>query len=256
MGAADSRKRHRLGFVVAATAVIALTSSAVAVALINRPQPSPALCAPDDPNREPGVQGDVPSGAQPSWDCGVRPIGFLPGANGAMAVASHCAYTGGGGLSGGSGVRVIDVSDPASPTLVTVLDTGSRELLAAQVTDERGLLATRHRAEAREGQVLGRDMLVDIWDIFEDCTDPQLLGTVRIPTTSDTFGDPPAEAGGPMHNLKFNPSATKLYGSLPMHEIDLANLDDPSTWTARNLHCAITGQTYLVHKWCPGPAIS
>ena len=124
---------------------------------------------------------------------------------------------------------MIDVSDPSAPTLVRVLETSSRELLAAQVAEDRALLATRHRdTEAQDGQVLGRDMLVDVWDI-RTCTDPQLLGTVRMPTQSKIFGDPPAELGGPAHNLKFNPSATKLYGSLPLHEVDLANLEDPST---------------------------
>lgn len=212
---------------------------------------SPALCAPGDPNREPGIQGDVPSGSEPAWDCGVRAIGHLPGADGAMAVAGTCAYTG-GGKEDGTGVRVIDVRNPTRPQLVRVLDTSSRELLAAQVARHRALLATRHRdTEAQEGQVLGRDMLVDVWDI-RTCTDPQLLGTVRLPTGSKVFGDPPAETGGPAHNLKFNPSATKLYGSLPLHEVDLTNLEDPSTWTVRNLHCGITEQYHAPHKAAPG----
>lgn len=229
---------------------VALGSTTLALSITGG-EPSPAVCAPGDPNPEPGTQGDVPQGADPAWDCGVRPIGFLEGANGAMAVADHCAYTGGGALGSGHGVRVIDVSDPTAPTLVTVLDTGSRELLAAVETEGRSLLATRKRAEAREGQVLGRDMLVDVWDV-RTCTDPKLLGTVRLPTTSDVFGDPPGEVGGPAHNLKFNPSGTKLYGSLPVHEIDLTNLDDPSTWTSRNLHCTTTNQHFLPHKTAPG----
>jgi hypothetical protein len=82
-------------------------------------------------------------------------------------------------------------------------------------------------------------VLVDVWDV-STCTDPQLLGTVPFPTTNKTFGDTPNELGGPAHNLKFNPAATKLYGSLPLHEVNLANLDDPSTWSVQNLHCAIT----------------
>jgi hypothetical protein len=232
-------------------AVVLLTSStAVAVAWWEDPPRSPALCAPGDPNPEPGVQGDVPLGQYADWDCGVRPVGFLAGANGAMAVAGHCAYTG-GGQPGGTGVRVIDVSDPAAPRLAGVLDTDSRELLAAQVAGDRALLATRRRDGQQPGQVIGRDVLVDIWDIRQ-CTNPALLGTARLPTTSKVFGDPPAELGGPAHNLKFNPSATKLYGSLPLHEIDLTNLADPSTWTNRNLHCAITQQYHLPHKALPG----
>ena len=231
--------------------ILVLSSTAGAMSKTAEPERSPALCAPGDPNPEPGVQGDVPDGATPEWDCGVRPVGFLEGANGSMAVAGHCAYTG-FGLTGEPGVRVIDVSDPTAPRLVRVLDTSSRELLAAQIAGDRALLATRHRdTTAQPGQLLGRDMLVDVWDI-RTCTDPQLLGTARLPTQSDLFGDPPTEFGGPAHNLKFNPSATKLYGSLPLHEIDLANLEDPSTWSVRNLHCSITDQHHLPHKTLPG----
>lgn len=239
---------------VAAVAALAISTASTARAQSNsEPPKSPALCIPGDPNPEPGVQGDVPAGATPEWDCGVEPIGFLAGAGGSMAVAGHCAYTGTGALGGNTGVRVIDVRDPTKPRLVTALDTGSRELLAAQIAGDRGLLATRRRdTEMQPGQVLGRDMLVDIWDILADCTKPKLLGTVRLPTTSKVFGDPPAEVGGPAHNLKFNPTATKLYGSLPMHEIDLRDLDDPSTWTFRNLHCAITSQYHAPHALVPG----
>ena len=221
---------------------------------------SPALCAAGDTNREPGIQGDVPSGTDPAWDCGVRQLGFLPGANGAMAVAGTCAYTGGGAAATTAeetydGVRVIDVRDPRRPRLARVLDTGSRELLTAEVSADgsRALLATRHRDPVqRDGQVLGRDMLIDIWNIHDDCTNPQLLGTVVFPTQSKTFGDPPAELGGPAHNLKFNPSVTKLYGTMPLHEVDLTNLADPKSWTVRDLQCAITDQYHEPFVAIPG----
>jgi hypothetical protein len=99
--------------------------------------------------------------------------------------------------------------------------------------------------------VLGRDMLVDVWDI-RTCTDPQLKGTARLPTQSKIFGDPPGELGGPAHNLKFNPSATRLYGSLPLHEVNLDDLENPDSWEVENLHCAITDQHHLPHKTVPG----
>lgn len=230
---------------------LALGSTTVVLARSNGPQRSPALCGPGDQNHEPGTQGAVPFGVTPSWDCGVRPVGFVKGANGAMAAAGHCAYTG-VGIANGPGVRVIDVSDPTRPKIVRSLPTSSRELLAAQAAGDRALLATRTRETAPQpGHVLGQDVLVDVWDI-RTCTDPKLLGTVRLPTSSEIFGDPPAEFGGPAHNLKFNPSATKLYGSLPLHEIDLTNLADPSTWTVRNLHCQVSEQHFVLHKAIPG----
>jgi hypothetical protein len=213
--------------------------------------PAHALC-PDDANQEPGIQGDVPSDSDPRWDCGVHEIGFVEDAGGAMAVAGHCAYTGGGGGEHATpekgGVRVIDVSDPENPEVVKVLDTGSRELLAAEVSPDgsRAMLATRHRdTEQREGQVAGRDMLIDIWDI-RNCTDPVKLNTVVFPTQSKTFGDPPNELGGPAHNLKFNPSVTKLYGTMPLHEVDL------TTWEVRDLQCTIAEQYHETFVASPG----
>ncbi len=251
----SDRNGERVRVVLFATVIGSLLSlTAVAQTVDNDPAQSTALCAPDDPNPEPGIQGDVPSGTTPAWDCGVQSIGFLEGANGAMAVAGTCAYTGTGAPIGPSelGVRVIDVSDPTNPVLVRILETGSRELLAAEISGDRALLATRHRdTEMQDGQVLGRDVLVDIWDIHE-CTDPQLLGTVRVPPASDVLGDIPLELAGPAHNLRFNPSATKLYGSLPPHEIDLADLDDPDSWTVRNLHCIIVDQHDSIYTAIPG----
>ena len=215
---------------------------------------SPALCTPDDPNREQGMQGNTrPSGA--AWDCGVHQIGHLAGAGGAMAVAGTCAYTGGGAPEDyeHAGVRVIDVSVPTNPQLVKVLDTGSRELLAARIVGDRGVLATRHRdTEAQEGQVNGRDMLIDVWDIGADCTNPIPKGTLRFPTTAPILGDIPGELGGPGHNLALNPTATKLYGSLPVHEADITDLDDPSSWTVRDLHCMIANQYHEPYVAVPG----
>ncbi len=242
--------RERIRIVLYGTAITMLvTTAAVAQTIDREPAPSPALCAEGDPNPEPGIQGDVPIGATPDWDCGVTPIGFLEGANGAMAVADHCAYTGAGEPVGPPtlGVNVIDVSDPTAPELVRVLETGSRELLAAEVTDDRALLATRRRDDNPLNDLGQGDILVDVWDI-DDCTDPQLLGTVRIPVPVSI----PFDLAGPAHNLRFNPTATKLYGSLPPHEIDLTDLDDPNSWTVRNLHCTIVDQSDALVAQVPG----
>lgn len=243
-------ERSRIATVVGlALVVLPLALSAGAQELGADADRSPALCAEGDPNPEPGIQGDVPNGATADWDCGVEPIGFLAGANGAMAVAGTCAYTGAGAPVGPAenAVRVIDVSDPTNPVQVRTIPTGSRELLAAQVTDDRALLATRRREEHPLNDLGQGNMLIDIWDIAE-CTDPQLLGTVRIVANISI----PLELGGPAHNLRFNPTATKLYGSLPPHEIDLTDLDDPGSWTVRNLHCTIVDQDHVLFSALPG----
>lgn len=216
---------------------------------------SSAVCGPDDVP-EPGMQGEAPAGQTPAWNCGISKVGFLPDAGGTMAVAGTCAYTGGGAGADfeESGVRVIDVSDPANPRLVRVLDTGSRELLAAKITDERGILVTRgHRdKQQQEGQVLGRDLLVDVWDIFEDCTNPVHLGVLRFPTRHPVEGDPGGpDLVGPAHNLALNPTATKVYGSIPPHVGDITNLDDPDSWKVRDLYCELTKQHYEPHQLVP-----
>jgi hypothetical protein len=229
------------------------------------PNKSPAICVPEiDDQAEPGMQGEVPAGQDPHWKCGVRIIGSVEEANGEMAVAGHCAYTGGGADETDevdevhAGVRVIDVSDPTAPWVVRVLDTGSRELLAAKVSEEdpnRAILVTRHRDDVNpnpeEGRVLGQDMLVDVWDIAGDCTDPQYIRTLRFPTASKLYGDPPGETGGPVHNLTLNRTATKVYGTIPLQEADISD-PNPDHWTVRDLHCAVSNQHYEVYKQAAG----
>jgi hypothetical protein len=239
-----------------AAAVLALAGIVLPVVHAEETDPnkSPALCATGD-TPEPGMQGEVPAGLTPEWNCGVREVGQLAGANGAMAVAAHCAYTGGGlenAPSGNTGVRVIDVSDPTQPKQTTVLDTSSRELLAARVYGDRAILATRHRdTEAQDGQVVGRDMLVDVWDI-RTCTDPLLLGTLRFPTASRIHGDPPAETGGPVHTVAINLTATKIYGTIPLQEADVTDLYHPEHWTVRDLHCQVSNQHYAPYQLTSG----
>ena len=272
--APDTRRRGRLA---RWTVLIALVMSSATVGLadayLGEPTPSPANegCAEPGDRPEEGAQGSSSVGEEYAFgaggfNCGVDIVAHVPDAGGAMAAAGDCAYTGGGGaddpeVTRSGGVRVIDVSDRAQPFVARVLNTGSRELLAAHEYDQYGisLLATRHRVtEARDGQVLGRDMEVDVWDITEDCANPKLIDTITIPTTSDVFGDPPAEVGGPAHNLKFHPTRLKLYGSLPIHEIDLSVLGliprrswpEPGRWPAwpvKNRHCEISEQVYALH---------
>ena len=87
--------------------------------------------------RSPASRATCPAVPSRSGTAASARSGSWPDANGAMAVAGTCAYTG-GGLEDGTGVRVIDVSDPTAPALVRVLETSSRELLAAEVTEESG----------------------------------------------------------------------------------------------------------------------
>jgi len=222
---------------------------------------SPAHCGPGD-HPEPGMQGEVPPGSTPAWDCGVRAVGYLPGANGTMAVAGHCAYTGVNSMdlnglpattSGGGGVRVIDVTNPAKPRVVKVLPTSVRELMAARVTPQRAILVTRRMdTQAQSGEVVGRDALVDVWNI-KKCTDPKLIGTLRFRAAKPVLGDAPViDAQGPAHILGLNPSATKVYGTLPLQEADITDLAHPKRWMVRDFNCTITNQFFLPYQLAPG----
>lgn len=201
---------------------------------------SPALCGPED-DPETGVQGDVPledqlSGrAAEGYECGISVVGRLDRGGGNVTGAGHCAY-----VQAADGVRVVDVSDPESPVQTALLPTGTaaRTNIHAVTSPTRALLATVRDAEP-DG--LARDRLVDIWDV-RDCTVPERLGVIRFPTTNEHTGDP--EGGGPVHNVKLTPDATKVYGTLPLQVADISDLEDPSTWTARDLACDIYAQFY------------
>ena len=206
------------------------------------PNVSPAQCGPND-MKEPGIQGEVPEGSTPDWECGVDVVGQLEGASGPLTVAGDCAYTG-----GSSGVNVIDISDPAHPRLDDVLDTDTRENISAVIAEDRAVLATRRRdVEAQEGQVLGRDVLVDIWDIA-DCLNPVLKATLRYPTYSKITGDQGGELGGPVHNVLVDPSGTRVYGTMPYQMADISDWDNPASWKVYDLHCRVSGQVFVANS--------
>src|SRR5262249_10989659 len=77
---------------------------------------SPALCGAGDVP-EPGIQGFVPLGVTPNYNCGAKLVGSLPG-GGAVQGNGICAYRrNGGGINGGT-IDVINVSDPTNPVVV------------------------------------------------------------------------------------------------------------------------------------------
>ncbi len=171
------------------------------------------LCGPED-LVETGLQGEVPLADQLSgrategYNCGVSlvgHVGFDQGDYGAnMAWVDHCAYV----ATAGSGVAVIDVSDPANPTIATTLhgDGSDFTLETLAANQERRLLATGRYGPAP----LGAGGPMDLWDV-SDCTSPQLLSTYTWPTNT--------------HNLTFTKDGTRLWSTLPLQVVDVT---DPS----------------------------
>jgi len=168
------------------------------------------LCAEGD-LVETGLQGEVPLADQLSgraaqgYNCGIDLVGHVSlgydyGAN--MAWVDHCAYV----ATAGSGVAVIDVSNPSDPVVATIL-TGpgsdfTLETLGA--SQEAKLLATGRYGPAPLG--VGGPM--DLWDVA-DCTAPVLVSTFTWPTNT--------------HNLTFSPDGTRLWSTLPLQVIDVSD---------------------------------
>ena len=111
-------------------------------------------------------------------------------------------------------IKVIDLSDPTTPTQVATLQPMSgSETMRALVTDERALL------------VSGRE----VYDV-SDCENPVLKGEIQWP------GVTPWPMGG-YHDVRISHDGKKVYAGIFANEADLSDLDDTSTWKIRNFTC-------------------
>ncbi len=217
-----------VGALLAATGVSAARADEPA-----DPYRSPARCgALDTP--ETGIQGDVPRADQESgraeqgYNCGLAVVGhngFDGASSSSLAWSGDCAY-----VQGGGGVRVLDVSDPTNPVTVAELPGagGGSENIQAVTTDDRAvLIATRSVATSAANLVTQGLSLVDVYDV-STCTEPQLKGTISFPNGA--------------HNIGLTPDATKVFVTMSLQMADIANLENPSSWTVRNLQCEIVAQ--------------
>lgn len=218
----------RLKIIGLAGVVVLLAARAIPAQQNGR---SPALCSPFD-MPETGIQGEIPSADQSSgraaagYNCGLALLGEAASSSTAVQGAGHCAYVriGGGMTSGGAPlpnvqIKVIDLSDPTAPTEVRTLQTASgSETMRALVTGERALL------------VSGRS----VFDI-RDCENPVLKGEIEWP------GIAPWPAGA-YHDIRVSHDGKKVYAGLYAIEVDISDLEDPSTWRIKNHTCTLLAQ--------------
>lgn len=207
-------RRQIVPTVLTIAGVVALTAPALVAATIGDQEPPliatpQADCGPDD-RPETGLQGQVSQGdhdsgrAAEGFTCNTQlvgsyrsqPLGELPtfGSIGGFkvhryvdAAGNECAYydstllfpTNVGDLEGG--VIVLDMSDPANPVqtarLVTPAMLQPHESLV--ISEERGILA------AITGTLATNPGLLDVYDISEDCRQPQVLTAGFTTVTSD-----------------------------------------------------------------------
>ena len=204
--------------------VIALLLAGMAMpgqAAVGRPDTgiSPALCGPGD-IREPGIQGEVPAGQKPNYNCGVKLVGQLDRGGNVQGVG-QCAY-----VRNAGNVYVIDMRDPANPVEVTSVPVHSgSETMRVVVTDKRSVLVSGS----------------SVYDI-SDCLHPVLKGEIQWPPLSL----PGISVRQLPHDIRVNHTGTKVYAAFGLWEADITNLQDPSSWTVTDHRCELAAQV-------PGP---
>ncbi|WP_298197577.1 hypothetical protein, partial [Novosphingobium sp.] len=179
--------------------------------------------------REPGIQGEVPAGQSPSYNCGVRLLGQLPIA-GSVAGTGRCVYVrsrGQGGTPDESQIYVIDVHDPKKPVVV-----------GAPLTVRNGSESLRLTVTPERAVMVSGSTVLDI----RDCLHPKVLGEINWP---DTRLQGIARKNLP-HDININRAGTRVYASFGLWEVNLSNLNDPASWTVADHRCEIAAQV-------PGP---
>lgn len=186
---------------------------------------SPALCASSDV-REPGIQGEVPAGQTANYNCGVKLIGQLP-VIGNVAGTGKCVYVRSRGTQDESQISVINVSDPAKPTVV------GAPLPVHMNSESLRVVVTKDRAVMVSGS--------SVFDI-SDCLHPKLMGEIEWPDTTV----PGVWRKNLPHDIRVNRIGTKVYASFGVWEVDISNLSDRSSWKITDHRCEVAAQV-------PGP---
>ena len=186
---------------------------------------SPARCAAAD-MREPGIQGEVPAGEIPNYNCGVKLIGQLPIAV-SVAGTGRCVYVRTRGTQDESQISVVDTSNPAKPVVV------GNPLPAHMNSESLRVAVNAERAVMVSGS--------SVFDIT-DCLHPKLLGEIKWPDTTI----PGVARKNLPHDIRVNREGTKVYATFGLWEADLANLGDPRSWKITDRRCELAAQI-------PGP---
>jgi hypothetical protein len=196
-----------------ALVIVALVASALAVPATRAAAKAIACGKLDLP--ETGLQGEVPARDQVTgralrgYNCGLALVGrvALPGPAANMAWAGHCAFV----ATTGSGIMVVDVSDPRHPRHTATLHGPGSEfsietIAAKQVGNRITLVAGRYGLTS--GAPIPAPM--DVYDAT-NCAHPRKLTTFRFPSN--------------IHNLAFSPDGSRVFTTLP---IQVADIRDPA----------------------------
>lgn len=186
---------------------------------------SPALCGAGDV-REPGIQGEVPAGQAPNYNCGVKLVGQLSVA-GNVAGTGKCVYVRSRGTQDDSQISVVDVSNPSKPVVV------GAPLPVHMNSESLRVVVTKDRAVMVSGS--------SVFDI-SDCLHPKLKGEIKWPDTSV----PGVWRKNLPHDIRINREGTKVFASFGVWEVDISNLGDAASWKITDRRCEVASQV-------PGP---
>jgi hypothetical protein len=144
------------------------------------------------------------------YNCGLALVGrvALDGASANMAWAGHCAYV----ATAGTGINVIDVSDPTRPRVTATLHGSGSDLTIETIA--------AHEGNGRSVLVAGRygpaplpvPAPMDIYDAT-DCAHPRLVTTFTFPEN--------------IHNLTISPDGNRVYATQPLQVLDIGDLAHP-----------------------------
>ncbi len=162
--------------------------------------------------------------SQQGYSCNLELVGQHQGkgASWQMAWYEDCAYYG-TAFPGGAGTQVLDVSDPTSPRNTAALMTPAMldPWESLKVNERRGLLG------ADAGWNVGGPVFFDVYDLKQDCAQPQLLSSTP---TQTPIG----------HEGEWAPDGLTYYVGLAHSAIDVSNpslpLPIPQTDTLGSLH--------------------
>ncbi|TCJ96592.1 LVIVD repeat-containing protein [Nocardia alba] len=174
----SARAHRRAGLILAA----ALLASIGAVTAHSAPSATRVDCLPGSAP-EPGLQGDVSAADRDSgrsrdgFRCNMRLLGAAGGQGGGITSVTfeHCAYIGtlfpGHQLGPDSGVRVLDVRDPAAPVHTATL---TEPAMQAGTWESLKVNKTRKLLVGAGVPFLTGAGLLSVYDI-SDCAHPRLL---------------------------------------------------------------------------------
>lgn len=232
-----------VGVVVLALSSLAFSGQATGADVDPASDGAVAAAACGDGSRpETGVQGQVPRADRDSgrsregYQCNLEVQGTYQGAGAGVVSARYenCVYLGsfGTGIAGlQPGVQVVDVSDPSRPRYVRTLISPA---MAAGTWESLKVDETRGQLAGVGVSVLVGALLFDVYDISEDCTDPQLRnGVLGTPVTV------PQNVLG--HEGGFSPDGLTYYASSATGWLTAIDLSDPTR--PRTVFSGATGLT-------------